>query len=255
MHYGKTRVVVCGDAVDLGRTAAAAVGQAMREALAERGRVHVIFAAGESQITFFDAMAAQEGIDWARAVCFNLDDLWDPRMPERYTCGYQARRQLYDRVRPGRVELVRFNASDAQAEADRFAGLMREVGSFDLVCLGIGTSGHLALNEPGDTDFEDQALVRVVDLAAQSKRQLIEDPNFNGLGYIPDKGITMTIPALMAAGRKFTIVPLGLKRPILTRVLGTPTPTADLPATILSRYEGTLFMDRDSCPEAWLERL
>ena len=35
MHYGKTRVVVCGDAVDLGRTAAAAVGKAMREARSE----------------------------------------------------------------------------------------------------------------------------------------------------------------------------------------------------------------------------
>jgi len=54
----------------------------------------VIFAAGESQMTFLDALAKEKNIDWNRIVCFNMDDFYDTRMPEEFTCGYQTRTQL-----------------------------------------------------------------------------------------------------------------------------------------------------------------
>ena len=125
-----------------------------------------------------------------------MDDFWDTRIPERYTCGYQTREQLYGRVHPKQFHLVRFNAPDPHAEAKRFESLLRSAGKIDILCQGIGTSGHLALNEPLQTDLNDTLWVRVVDIADESKRQLIEEPNFKELGFIPDKGITMTIPAL-----------------------------------------------------------
>jgi 6-phosphogluconolactonase/glucosamine-6-phosphate isomerase/deaminase len=88
----------------------------------------------------------------------------------------------------------------------------------------------------------------VIDITDQSKKQLATDPNFRDLPRIPDKGITMTIPAMFSASHVFTIVPLALKRPVMTRLLATPEPTENLPASILSRVEGTLFLDRNSCP-------
>jgi glucosamine-6-phosphate deaminase len=248
MNYGKTQVVLCDDASDLGNKAAFAVVSKMRELLASNDEIHVIFAAGESQITFLDALAREPDIDWARVVCFNMDDFWDTRMPEEYTCGYQTRKQLYEKVLPREFHLVRFNAPDPQQEAKRFESQLRSVGRVDILCQGIGTSGHLALNEPDDTDFDDPAWVRVVDLAEQSKRQLIADPNFKDLGYIPAKGITMTIPALLQAQNVYTMVPLALKRDILTRLFHVQEPTTALPASILSRVEGTLFIDRNSSP-------
>ena len=135
-------------------------------------------------------------------------------------------------------------------EAARFEKIIRDAGPMDVLCQGIGTSGHIALNEPFDANFDDPAWVRVVNIAAQSKRQLMEDPNFKALGYIPDHGITMTIPAILSARHLITIVPLSLKRPILTRLFSTTVPTTALPASILSRRSGTIFVDRNSCPEA-----
>jgi glucosamine-6-phosphate deaminase len=251
-HYGQTHIIVCRDEHDLGARAAAAVAAKMRELLAERDEIRMIFAAGESQNTFLANLSRQLDLDWRRVVCFNMDDFWDPRMPAQFTCGHQTRTQLYERVGPKQFHLVRFNAPDPGAEARRFAALISSAGEFHILCQGIGTSGHLALNEPGATDFSDRELVRVVDLAEQSKRQLRDDPNFQGLGYIPEKGITMTIPALLAAPHRFTMVPLALKREILTRVIAVAEPTTDLPATILSRYAGVLFADRNSCPPALL---
>ena len=120
----------------------------------------------------------------------------------------------------------------------------------DILCQGIGTSGHLALNEPGDSDFDDERWVRVVTLVEQSKIQLRDDPNFRALGYIPDKGISMTIPAMLKAPHVYTMVPLALKKPILTRLLQTAEPSTELPASIISTVAGLLFVDRDSCPDS-----
>jgi glucosamine-6-phosphate deaminase len=248
MRYGKTEIMVCEDEFDLGDKASAAVAATMRKLLGHQEEIRMILAAGESQITFLDALTKQSDIEWSRVVCFNMDDFWAPNIPEELTCGYQLRRQLYDKVRPKTFHLVRFSAPDADLEARRFERVLRSAGPIDILCQGIGTSGHLAFNEPGQTNFQDTAWVRVVDITDQSKRQLAGDPNFRDLPEIPDKGITMTVPAMLSAPHVFTIVPLALKRQIVTRLLATPEPTEDLPASILSRVESMLFLDRNSCP-------
>jgi glucosamine-6-phosphate deaminase len=146
------------------------------------------------------------------------------------------------------VHLVRYNAPDPDTEAKRFEEIMRKEGDIDILCQGIGTSGHLALNEPLDTDFDEKVWVKVVNLAEQSKTQLADDPNFTALGYVPSKGITMTIPALLSAKNIYTMVPLGLKRPILEKLFALNSPTTELPASILLEAEGILYVDNSSCP-------
>ncbi len=248
MRYGKTAIIICNDAMQLGQRAAADVAAKIRELLARQEEIRMVFAAGESQITFLDALAREQNINWKQIVCFNMDDFYDTDMPEEFTCGHQTRRQLYDKVGPRRAHVVRYNAPDPEEEAMRFESVIREEGGIDILCQGIGTSGHLALNEPFDTDFNDRRWVRVVNLAEQSKVQLRDDPNFKALGYIPGRGITMTIPLLVSAKNIYTMVPLGLKRPILEKLLAQKSPTVSLPASVLLDLEGTLYLDRDSCP-------
>jgi glucosamine-6-phosphate deaminase len=249
MHYGKTLVDVAADAAELGERAASAIATVMRERLAQADEVRMILAGGESQTAFLERLAVEPDLDWQRVACFNMDDFWDLRLPQEYSVGQFTITKLYEKVRPKATHLVRYNAPGPEAEADRYEALVRAAGPIDILCQGIGRSGHLAFNEPGQTDFEDSRWVRVVDLVDTSKQQLLEDPSFMGLGYIPEKGITMTIPAMLSATHVFTMVPYSSKRPIVTRVLATKEPTPDLPASILSRYEGTLFLDRDSYPE------
>ncbi len=240
MNYGKTQVLLCEDENDLGTRAACTVAQQMRQLLTSQDEIRMIFAAGESQGHFLDALSREPDIDWARVVCFNMDDFWDPRMPEQYTCGYQTRKQLYDKVVPRAFHLVKFNAPDAHHEAKRFESLLRSAGKIDILCQGIGTS---AISHSTNRMTQTSTIlrgVRVVDIAEQSKRQLLEDPNFKNLGYIPEKGITMTIPALLRAERVYTMVPLALKRNILTMLFQTSEPSVTLPASIL-RWLGNTF--------------
>jgi glucosamine-6-phosphate deaminase len=250
MRYGKTEIIICEDEFDLGYRAATMVANRMRSLLGQEEGIRMILAAGESQITFLDALAAQPDIDWRRVVCFNMDDFWDPSIPEELTCGYQVRRQLYDKVQPKSFHLVRFNAPEAEKEARRFEQVLRSAGPIEILCQGIGTSGHLAFNEPGQTDFRETAWVKVVNITEQSKKQLASDPNFRALPRIPNRGITMTLPAMLSARYVYTMVPLALKREILTRLFETSTPSEWLPASILSTVASTLFLDRNSCPQS-----
>ena len=249
LKYGKTEIVVCQDYADLGEQSATAVAARIRSLLETQDELRIVFAAGESQGSFCPALARQPDIDWPRVTCFNMDDFWDTRLPQQYTCGYQTEQGLYSHIPCKAYHLVDYKAPDPEAEATRFAALVQEQ-PIDILCQGIGTSGHLALNEPGDTDLNDTRWVRVVTLVEQSKIQLRADPNFRDLGYIPDKGISMTIPAMLTARFVFTMVPLALKKPILTRLLQTLEPSEQLPASVISTVEGLLFVDRDSCPES-----
>jgi glucosamine-6-phosphate deaminase len=248
MKYGKTDVVVCEDEHDLGRRVAADVAACLRQLLGAQDEVRVIFAGGESQMTFQNALVAEPGVEWSRVVCFNMDDFWEPCMPAEFAVSNQTVTFVYDKVHPKAYHVVNFAAANPEAEARRYEAFVRAAGPIDILCQGIGRSGHLAFNEPGQTRFDDECWVRVVELAAESEQQLLEDPNFMGLGYVPKKGITMTIPALMSAQHKFTIVPLASKRPIMSRVLAAETATEEIPATIIRNYEGKLYLDENSYP-------
>ena len=248
--YGKTEVVISADNAALGRDAASAVAAQMRLLLKKQNTIRVVFAAGESQSSFLNALALEQDIDWQSVTCFNIDDFWDIRIPEKFTCGYQTTKELYRKIKAESVNLVCFNAVEPEAECRRFERILRE-RPIDILCQGIGTSGHLALNEPFDTDFNDERWVRLVDIAEQSKKQLREDPNFKALGYIPEKGITMTIPAILAARHCYTMVPLALKKTVMTRLAGMTEPSNTLPASILSIKKGILFVDSNSCPDCW----
>ena len=81
MHYGRTQVVICEDEFDLGQRASSAVAQQMRNML-DREQV---LAAGESQITFLDALSNERDIQWSRVVCSHMDEFWDPNIPEQFT--------------------------------------------------------------------------------------------------------------------------------------------------------------------------
>ena len=249
LKYGKAQIVVCQVYADLGEQSATAVAARMRSLLERQEEGRIIFAAGQSQGSFCPALARQPDIDLPRVTCFNMDDFWDTRLPQQFTCGYQTEQELYVHVPCKAYHLVDYKAPDPEAEAARFAALV-QAKPIDILCQGIGTSGHLALNEPGDTDLNDARCMRVVTLVEQSKIQLRDDPNFRDLGYIPDKGISMTIPAMLTARYVYTMVPLALKKPILTRLLQTLEPSEELPASIISTVESLLFVDQDSCPDS-----
>ena len=81
-------------------------------------------------------------------------------------------------------------------------------------------------------DFDDPLDVKVVELDAACRRQQVNEGHFPGLDAVPTHAVTVTIPALLRAGRVLAVVPESRKavpvRDALTGPIGTTCPASAL---------------------------
>ncbi len=226
-------------AADAAAEAAATIGRAVDA----RGVAHVMFATGNSQLGFLDVLTARDDVDWGRVVGFHMDEYRD--LPADHPASFRRylQERIVDRVHPGRFEFIVGDAPDPAGECARYGALLADA-PLDLCCLGIGENGHLAFNDPPVADFADPVAVKVVVLDERCRRQQVGEGHFATISDVPGEAITVTIPALLAAGRVLAIVPDARKRDPVRAALTGPVTTA-CPASILrTRDNVTLHLDR-----------
>jgi len=251
---GKLKVRVHERTEDMAQDASAHVAARIRAVLETKAEVNMVVSGALSQQAFHHALAREQGVAWNRVNCYAVDEFWNLNLDAACAVAEQPRRDLYAVVQPKSVNVLRFDAPDPEAERQRYEALITAHPP-DVACLGIGRSGHIAFNEPGQTDFDDPRKVRVIDVVDESKRQLLADPNFSRLGSIPSKGITITVSALMRCPGVYVTVPFPEKAEVIERLFDLPEPTADFPASILRHKAGAiLFLDSDSYRLAALRR-
>jgi glucosamine-6-phosphate deaminase len=238
-------VRVAGDVSELARDAAAEAADALRAAISARGEANVMLATGTSQLVFLSQLVEEGGIDWARVRAFHMDEYIGigpahPASFQRY-----MRERVAAKLPVKEFHYLTGDTENAEAEAQRYAKLLRDY-PLDLCCCGIGENGHLAFNDPQVADFEDPRDVKIVGLDEASRRQQVGEGHFSSIDDVPTQAITVTIPALLRAGRALAIVPEQRKaRPVRDALRG-PVST-DCPASILRRCShATLFLDRES---------
>jgi len=230
--------------------AGAAAGYAarrLRELLAERQRVRVIFAAAASQTEMLDALAAADAIDWSRVEAFHLDEYVSLALGDERSFGEWLERRIWSRVRPGRVEKIDGGAAATgrdgpDAEAARYGALIAD-GGLDLALIGIGENGHLAFNDPHVADFDDPLVVKPVEIDATSRRQQVRDGAFPTLDDVPALALTVTMSAILASRAISIVVPGPQKAAAVAATLLGPIETA-CPASALRRHpDARLFVD------------
>ncbi|WP_213990057.1 glucosamine-6-phosphate deaminase [Sodalis sp. dw_96] len=240
-------VEVFADRLALGEYSAAAAADYLRQCLGKQENVRIIFAAAPSQNEFLAALAMAEGIDWSRVTAFHMDEYigLPPESDQRFS--HYLNQHLFERVHPGTVHLIPA-WQDAERICRHYSALIRQA-PIDMVCLGIGENGHLAFNDPPVADFQDPAVMKTVALDPVCRQQQVNDGCFTTLDAVPTHAVTLTIPALMAAGRLFCMVPGTQKRAAITAMLRQPVSTV-CPATILRTHGAcTLFTDSDAFGE------
>ena len=224
-------VYVHPDSDTLGRAAADAAAETLRQAVSARGVAHAMFATGNSQLAFVDALvSATPGVPWPDVVVFHMDEYIG--VGPNHPAGFQRwiRERIVDRVGPRAAHYLD-GLADPAAECDRYSELLR-THPLDLCCLGIGENGHLAFNDPPVADFEDPLAVKVVELEAACRRQQVNEGHFPTVADVPREAVTVTIPALLRATSVLAIVPEARKaEPVRAALLG-PLSTA-CPASFL----------------------
>jgi glucosamine-6-phosphate deaminase len=231
LTFGGATVYVHPDLASMSRAAADQAAGLMREAVAARGVAHVMFATGNSQLDFLDALVSgTPDVPWSDTVVFHMDEYVG--VGPDHPAGFQRyiRERIVEPTSPRAVYYVE-GLGDPEAECARYAGLLR-AHPLDLCCLGIGENGHLAFNDPPVADFDDPLDVKVVELDDACRRQQINEGHFADLASMPTHALTVTIPALLRATEVMAIVPEGRKAEPVRAALTGPISTA-CPASAL----------------------
>src|SRR6185295_16535861 len=177
----------------MGQAAAAVIAAEIRRAIEERGRAVVILASAPSQNEFLASLAAAPDLDWSRVTAFHLDEYlgMDDRADQSFRKFLIDR--LVNRVPLGQFHGLRGDAPDGNAEAKRYAELLKQ-NPPDLAVLGIGENGHLAFIDPPFCDFNDPQAVKVVELDEVCRNQQVNDGAFARLDEVPREALSLTIP-------------------------------------------------------------
>jgi glucosamine-6-phosphate deaminase len=233
------------DTVDaLAAAAADEAASVVQRAIDVDGVAHVMFATGNSQLVFLERLTGRGDMDWGRVVVFHMDEYVG--MGENHPASFAGyiRRRIVDRVQP--KEAHRLNGlADPGGECERYASLLRS-HPLHLCCLGIGENGHLAFNDPPVADFADPLDVKVVELDDICRRQQVGEGHFTSVTDVPTHAVTVTIPALLRAGRLLAIVPEVRKASPVRAALEGPV-TTTCPASILRTLDHvSIYLDRES---------
>ena len=238
-------VRVLSDVTSMARAAADEARAVMRAAVAARGSANVMFATGNSQLAFVHALVHEsEGVPWADTVVFHMDEYVG--VGPDHPAGFQRwiRERIVEPAHPKAAYYVE-GLGDAEAECRRYTDLLRR-HPLDLCCLGVGENGHLAFNDPPVADFADPVDVKVVELEAACRLQQVNEGHFPGLDDVPAHAITVTVPALLRAGRVVAVVPEARKAAPVAAALTGPVTTACPASALRTISQVTIYLEPES---------
>jgi glucosamine-6-phosphate deaminase len=241
-------VRVLPDTAALARAAALEAAAVLRDAVAQRGEAHAMFATGNSQLAFVDCLVEPAAdIPWGDVVVFHMDEYVGIGPDHPASFQRWIRERIEQPTHPRAAHYLDGRADPAR-ECERYMELLAAY-PLDLCCLGIGENGHLAFNDPGVADFDDPLDVKAVELDAACRRQQVGEGHFATDADVPALAMTVTIPALLRATRVLAIVPEARKATAVKAALFGPVATS-CPASILRRTpQATIFLDADSAGE------
>lgn len=189
----------------LGEDAATTVADKINELHQTQEVVNIIFAAAASQNEFLAKLITLD-IDWTRVNAFHMDEYIGLPVGAPQHFSHFLGGQIFNRVPFANVFRLDGTAEDTEAECERYSTLLLQYPT-DITCMGIGENTHLAFNDPFVADFNENKLVKVVDLQVESRQQQVNEGCFDALEEVPKVAYTLTVPALLKAKAIYSMVP------------------------------------------------
>ena len=188
-------------------------------------------ASGDTPIETYHRLVERvtnDRIDVSRCQFVGLDEWVGFGPDDAGSCSYYVFRDLFRPLglRPDQVHVFDANADDLQAECARIDRVIDQYGGLDLLLVGMGMNGHIALNEPG-TPFLNGC--HVVELAEST--QAVGQKYFSQPTELT-RGITLGLRHLTAA-RAVILMVSGTKKALVLRDALTGPITEQVPASIV----------------------
>ena len=247
-HIGNLELKIYPDAKAAAAELAHTVANVIIELAKRVENSAMIFATGVSQLEVLSALTAIPGLPWNRISGFHLDEYLGLPADHPASFRHYLRQHLTQIVQMRHFYEIDGTAADPASECLRYGDYLHACPP-QLCLLGIGENGHLAFNDPEEANFEDPEDVKIVELDAISRRQQLNEGWFHTLAEVPERALTLTIPAIMRVPRLIVSAPGRRKAHIVKRMLEDPISTR-CPATILRNHPSvTVYLDEDAAAE------
>lgn len=241
----KLSVLVFDTREAMGDFAAKQAAAKMKELLAKKREINMIFAAAPSQNEFLKSLYTDPEIDFSRINAFHMDEYVGLEKDAPQGFGNFLRDRIFSKAPFKSANYLNGLAEDINGECERYSNLLREY-PIDIVCMGIGENGHIAFNDPPVADFEDKALVKVVLLDDICRQQQVNDGCFEKFDDVPTHALTLTVPMLFSGDYLFCMVPAPTKANAVYNTINSEI-SEKCPASILRRHDNAiLYVDADS---------
>ena len=244
-NVDKLTVKIYKDRPEMGAAAASEISAKIRELLAEKSEINMIFAAAPSQSEVLAALVADKNIEWNRVNAYHMDEYigLDKDAPQGF--GNFLKAHIFGRVPFKSVNYIDITATDANVEAERYGKLLDE-NLTDIVVMGIGENGHIAFNDPPVADFNDKKTVKPVRLDEICRQQQVNDGCFKTIDDVPTHALTLTVPTLTRAPYLFCIVPAATKAWAVRETLNGSI-DEHCPASVLRTHDNAvLYIETES---------
>lgn len=191
-------------------------------------------ASGDTPIGTFrrlTELALAGDADLSQCTFVGLDEWVGFGPADQGSCGYYLYRDLFTPlgIRPEQIHYFDARAVDLPAECMRIDATIAQHGGLDLMLVGIGLNGHIALNEPG-TPFHRYAFVSdLTETTIQVGQKYFAQPT------ILERGITLGLQHLMDA-RTAILLASGPRKAAPIRDALTGPVTEQFPASIIQTH-------------------
>ena len=197
------------------------------ETILKNPKAVVCLATGESPRGMYRSIVKrckQQHISTEAITCIKLDEWYRLPMNHPATCEYYIQQEFIDPLGLRRNQVISFdsNTEDPYEECKRIATLLHGYTP-DLCILGLGTNGHLGLNEPGASL---ELVAHTVSLAKTSQQHSMLE------GISINCGMSMGIKEIFSASRILFLVTGQGKIPPFETFLSGKIST-ESPATLL----------------------
>lgn len=244
-YQDELKVNIYETRTEMGLAAANDISAKIKECLAKKDEISMIFAAAPSQNEVLASLVADKSIEWNRVNAYHMDEYLglDASAPQRF--GNFLSDHIFSLVPFKSVNYIGSDAPDVEGECERYGNMLKDA-KVDIVVMGIGENGHIAFNDPPVANFNDTVWVKPVKLDDICRQQQVNDGCFAKFDDVPEYALSLTVPALMAPDAVFCIVPAKTKAWAVKETL-TGSIDEHCPATVLRTKKGAiLYVETDS---------
>ncbi len=174
----------------------------------------------------------EKGLSFKNVIFFNLDEYY-PLTDEVHSTLYQLKELFLSHLDITAENICSLNGNVSQTDIVEYClqyeEKIKSYGGLDMVVMGLGRKGNIAMNEPGSNAGSITRLILTdADTRAEALRSL-------GLEQLPTCSLTMGISTILSAKKVYLVAWGEDKAPIIKKAVEDPETDA-LPASFLQSH-------------------